>query len=74
MHAIQFDTVVVGDTIRIPDKYRKKIRQGAKVTVLADVSDTPIDKTKAGALSLDDFTEMKLDTRGFKFDREEANT
>jgi hypothetical protein len=31
------------------------------------------DKTRAGMLTLDDFFEMKLDTRGFKFDREEAD-
>ena len=30
-------------------------------------------KAKAGLLTVDDFTTLKIDTRGFKFDREEAN-
>ncbi|MDR1871800.1 MAG: hypothetical protein LBS60_07770 [Deltaproteobacteria bacterium] len=32
-----------------------------------------VDETKAGALSLDDFTEIQFSTKGFKFDRDEAN-
>jgi len=30
-------------------------------------------KTKAGALSASSFMALRIDTRGFKFDREEAN-
>ena len=30
-------------------------------------------KTKAGALLTSSFTALRIDTRGFKFDREEAN-
>ena len=30
-------------------------------------------KTKAGALTTNSFTALRIDTRGFKFDREEAN-
>jgi hypothetical protein len=32
-----------------------------------------IPTARAGTLSPDDFTELKIDTRNFKFDREEAN-
>jgi hypothetical protein len=32
-----------------------------------------VDKTKAGALTSDDFKKIKLFPKGFKFDREEAN-
>jgi hypothetical protein len=31
------------------------------------------DKAKAGALTLDDFKSIRLPTKDFKFDREEAN-
>ncbi|MDR1872942.1 MAG: hypothetical protein LBS60_13660 [Deltaproteobacteria bacterium] len=31
-----------------------------------------VDETKAGALSLDDFTEVKLFTKGYKFNRDDA--
>jgi hypothetical protein len=72
--AIQFEAVVEDDTIRIPEQFRTSIRKGkVHVTLLSDSALEPADKTKAGALSLDDFTELKLSTKGFKFDREEAN-
>ncbi|MDR1192988.1 MAG: hypothetical protein LBK98_02285 [Peptococcaceae bacterium] len=48
-------------------------QQGGKVTVFVTAVREALDKTKAGALTLDDFTEMKLDTRDWRFDREEAN-
>ncbi|MDR2368297.1 MAG: hypothetical protein LBF58_09355 [Deltaproteobacteria bacterium] len=46
--------------------------------LLADNSDSTnlenyVDETKAGTLSLDDFTELKLFTKGFKFNKDEAN-
>ena len=75
MRTIQFETVVNGDIITIPDLYRKKIRSGAKVKVFtvgaAGNAENP--KTKAGALTANDFKALRIDTRGFKFDREEAN-
>jgi hypothetical protein len=43
------------------------------VTLLTDPVHGPADKTKAGTLTLDDFTELNLSTKSFKFDREEAN-
>jgi hypothetical protein len=74
MNAIQFEAVVENDTIRIPERYRGNIHQGkVQVTLLTDFVFESTDKTKAGALTLTDFAEMELDTRGFKFDREEAN-
>jgi hypothetical protein len=74
MSAIQFEAVVENDTIRIPEQFRASVRKGkVQVTLLADPVREPIDKTKAGTLTLDDFTELKLSTKGFKFDREEAN-
>jgi len=37
----------------------------------ADNADNP--KIKAGALVADDFIALRIGTRGFKFDQEEAN-
>jgi hypothetical protein len=74
MSAIQFEAIVENDTIRIPEQFRTSVRKGkVQVTLLTDPVYEPVDKTKAGALTLDDFTELKLSTKGFKFDREEAN-
>jgi hypothetical protein len=72
--AIQFEAIVENDTIRIPEQFRTSVRKGkVQVTLLADPVHESVDKTKAGALTFDDFTELKLSTKGFKFDREEAN-
>ena len=75
MSTIQFEAVVDDNIIRIPGKYRRKIRSGARVKVsTVETSDNDLKaKAKAGLLTVDDFTALKIDTRGFKFDREEAN-
>jgi hypothetical protein len=74
MSAIHFEAVVENDTIRIPEQFRTSMQKGkVQVTLLTDLIHEPVDKTKAGTLTLDDFTELRLPTKGFKFDREEAN-
>jgi hypothetical protein len=74
MNAIRFEAVIENDAIRIPERFRTALRQGrVQVTLLTDPVHEPIDKTRAGALNSDEFTELKLSTKGFKFDREEAN-
>ena len=75
MRTIQFESVVNDNIIAIPVRYRTKIRSGSKVNVTTTLSSgNPANtKTKAGALSVNDFTALQIDTRGFKFDREEAN-
>ncbi|MDR2197103.1 MAG: hypothetical protein LBO07_03970 [Coriobacteriales bacterium] len=74
MSAIQFEAVVENDAIRIPEQYRNTVH-GKKVHVmlLSDLVRESVDKTKAGTLTLNDFTELQLSTKGFQFDREEAN-
>jgi len=72
---IQFETIIKSGLIRIPEQYIKKISTAVKVTL------TPANgphikmgtKSKAGMLSLDDFSTLKIDTEGWKFNREEAN-
>jgi hypothetical protein len=74
MNTIQFEAVIENDTIQIPEQFRRYICKGkVQVILLTDSTCEPADKTKAGALTLDDFTELKLSTKGFRFDREEAN-
>jgi hypothetical protein len=75
MSVIQFDSVVEGDIIRIPEEYLNTIHSGAKVTIRSNGNPKYFVncRAEAGALLPDDFTAFKIDTRGFKFDREEAN-
>ena len=73
--SIQFETIIESGIIRIPEEYAKTISSAVKVT-LAPVSEAFIiegSKSKAGMLSEDSFSAMKIDTRNWKFDREEAN-
>jgi len=75
MSVIQFESVVEGNLIRIPEEYVNTIHSGTKVTVRS--CDHPKRfqncRAEAGAILPDDFTALRIDTRGFKFDREEAN-
>ena len=74
MQAIQFETVVNGNSIRIPEQYMGEIPYSVMVTLVPTSKTRPKLKprAKAGELSIDDFTPF-IDTRNFKFDREEAN-
>ena len=72
---IQFETTVESGFIRIPEQYIKTIPVAVKVT-LAPVNDSRVvfgTKSKAGALSGSDFSALKIDTREWSCDREEAN-
>jgi hypothetical protein len=75
MSVIQFDSVVEGNIIRIPEEYWDTIRSGSKVMVHSneDLNSSVNCRAGAGALLPEDFTAFRIDTRGFKFDREEAN-
>ena len=75
MSVIQFESVVEGNIIRIPDEYVNTIHSRVKVTVRSCNDQKQVRRCRAGAGALlpDDFTAFKIDTRGFKFDREEAN-
>ena len=73
--AIQFDTIIERGVIRIPEQYIEIIPSTAKVTV-SPINEPVIKigvKSKAGMLSADDFSALKIDTSNWKFNREEAN-
>ena len=66
---IKYEFLAVVDAnserILIPERYRGLIKSNMKVVVM-DESDLPAERTAS-------FTAMRVDTKGFKFDREEAN-
>ena len=65
MSAYQFNAVIKDGTIRVPDKYAKKLTKKVRVVLMAEKNDV------ADKASL--FPNLHIDTRGYKFDREEAN-
>ena len=74
MSVIQFESAVEGNLIRIPEQYIDKIPTRVAVT-LVDVEKPRFrPKTKMEKpSSIEEFSELKLDTSNWKFDREEAN-
>lgn len=73
--AIQFETVVEGGIIRIPQEYAGAVFDAVKVTLTpVSVNDVKIKpRRKRGPISSGDFIALSIDTRGWTFDREEAN-
>jgi hypothetical protein len=69
MQTIEFDSLIEGDIIRIPEQFREV--SGGVVRVIIMSRDEPALKQKP--LGPEDFTELKIPTKGWKFDREEAN-
>jgi hypothetical protein len=73
--AIQFEGNIENGVIRIPEQYVSTLPETVTVT-LAPVG-VPIIKagkrSGPGELLPSDFTALKIDMRGWKFDREEAN-
>jgi len=76
MPVIQFETTVdvENNLIRIPEEYVDTIHPGIKATVRFSNNQKRIRKCRPEprVILSDDFTTF-IDTRGFKFDREEAN-
>jgi hypothetical protein len=75
MPIVQFDATVEGNMIRIPEEYLETVYPGTRVTMRSN--DNPrrsvSRRAEAGALLPDDFSAFRVDTKGFKFDREEAD-
>lgn len=68
MRAIEFVTKVEDGTIKIPKKYLDNLQDELRVIILVD--EAP--KTKPQRKK--QFTAVKIKTKGFKFDRDKANT
>ena len=74
MQAIQFETAVNGNIILIPEQYRNMVPSKVHVTLIPTdlgMSKTR-PKTKAIPSNIDEIPAV-LDTKGWKFNREEAN-
>ena len=65
MSAYQFNAVIEDGIIRVPDEYADRLTSNVRVLVMPD------NKKVADKASL--FPNLHLDTRGYKFDRDEAN-
>ena len=64
MQAVQFQTTSENGFIRIPDEYRKLVGLNVKVIVVNE------EQPDTG---LDDLFPPVIDTKGWRFDRDEAN-
>jgi len=75
MEEIEFQAVVEGDTIRVPEQYRQLLTKIVKVTIepLCEGKIQYAPRGGPGQLTPDDFSTLKIDTTSWKFNREEAN-
>jgi hypothetical protein len=65
MYTVEFDAKISNGTIKIPNKYISRLGDKVKVIILAGESDEK--KEVSG------FNSIRINTKGFKFDREDAN-
>jgi hypothetical protein len=72
MSAIQFESVVEGNMIRIPEEYMGRVSSAVTVTLMDVEKPRLKPKIKKELPNIDEFPAM-LDTRGWKFDREEIH-
>jgi hypothetical protein len=68
MQAYEFSTAIHDGIIRIPEQYRNKLTSPVRV-ILLSCGAAP----QAATGSSTKFSAMKLKTKGFSFNREEAN-
>ena len=73
MQAYEFYAKLENGFIRVPEKYRNKITADVKV-ILLEQKIAVFDKEEANAPKRTDLlSPITIDTRGWKFDKEEAN-
>ena len=74
MQAIQFETAVKGNTILIPEQYRNMVPSKVHVTLIPANLGRSKNRTKTKVIpsNIDEIPAV-LDTKGWKFNREEAN-
>lgn len=72
MKAIEFATNIKNGIIKVPQKYLESLEDGSfRIIVLID---NPQKTNSRKSLNLKNkFKAVKIDTKGFKFDRNEAN-
>jgi len=67
----EFYAVPENGVITLPDKYRTKIKSRVKIIIL-DTNDGAVEQKKF-ARRTDMLSDVSIDTRGWTFDKEEAN-
>jgi hypothetical protein len=75
MTSISFQSVVKGGSIVIPPEYRDSIPSTAPVSVIVELEPSPVvhTRTKKGKFTPSDFSIVSIDTKDWKFNRDEAN-
>lgn len=75
MNAIAFQSVLHDNVIRVPDQYRFDVETPVLVTITLMAEEKPpiIPHRKQGKVTEKNFTALHIDTKKFKFNREEAN-
>jgi hypothetical protein len=64
MNQVQFNTIIDGDVIRIPDEYKRRFPNQVTIVI------TEVQQKRRW--TPEDFTELSI-SEVYKFDREEAN-
>ena len=72
MQAYEFITTPIDGVIKIPSKYRNKIKTSVKVIILEQESEIET-QAKSATKKSDLLTAPAYDTTGWRFSREEAN-
>jgi hypothetical protein len=88
MNAIAFQSMIKDNMIQVPEQYRLDANSPVLVTITlmpassaghvgrgSPPDDRPliIPRRKRGRVTEDNFTALKIDTKNFRFNREEAN-
>lgn len=73
MQSYEFHAKMENGFIRIPEKYRDKINSHVKVILLEEHSVRLSPEESNTRRRTDLLSPMSIDTRGWKFDKEEAN-
>jgi hypothetical protein len=64
MYAVEFDAKINEGIIKIPDRYVPRLGNSVKVIILVGEKDN---------ITVSEFDCIKVNTKGFKFSREDAN-
>ena len=81
MQTIEFEAPIEGNFIRIPEQYIAEVSgcRSVKVVLTPDAVEAAqelcrvLEEGVMKRVRLEDFTELKIPTKGWKFDRAEAN-
>jgi hypothetical protein len=75
MDAITFQSIIKDNTIQVPEQFQIDIKSPVLVTITLLSEDKPliIPRKGQGRITKDNFKALKISTKNFKFNRDEAN-